>query len=154
VLSQGFAYEKQCCGGCGRTCLVEDADWPGQRVRAGRTSAIHTCRHPNNGVEATYATSVFVACTPNAVQCHTLRPNRSRLLPTCSSSKASQIRSFGHGIQTVFRIVVTPKEMRMYRVGRKLSCWCTSGHPTRNVCAIRSSQTGSAEGEGIPSVHF
>jgi len=42
---------------------------PRQKVRAEPAPAIHTCRHPDNGVEATYTTSVFVACTPKASQC-------------------------------------------------------------------------------------
>jgi hypothetical protein len=30
---------------------------------------IHTCRHPDNGVETTHTVSLFVACVPKAQQC-------------------------------------------------------------------------------------
>ena len=40
-----------------------------QRTRAQRTSGVHICRHPDNGIEETYTVSVFVACVPKANQC-------------------------------------------------------------------------------------
>ncbi len=38
-------------------------------ARAQLTATIHSCRHPDNGVEETYPVSVFVACVPKANQC-------------------------------------------------------------------------------------
>jgi hypothetical protein len=38
-------------------------------ILAQTSPLIHTCRHSDNGVEATYTISVFVACTPKAAQC-------------------------------------------------------------------------------------
>src|SRR6266704_3169046 len=32
-------------------------------------SGLHTCRHPDNGIEDTYTASIFVACVPKANQC-------------------------------------------------------------------------------------
>jgi hypothetical protein len=41
-----------------------------QQPRKGQPAAVmHSCRHPDNGIEATYTTQVFVACTTRASPC-------------------------------------------------------------------------------------
>ena len=42
---------------------------PREALRGQPTQTVHSCRLPENGIEATYTASIFVACVPKANQC-------------------------------------------------------------------------------------